>query len=179
MGKRKYSFPQKAALDTLETVWKDWRDSKQDLKKQIQIELEERMESKRRLVSKKANEALALGVTKSDIKVAIHNGNWDSLVALLAMTAEDFDLETQIHLRVNYRCELVPMTGYNAAVITDDSTGERWQIDVERNKERVNVQSYSVAENRWLDKLVRYPLDGEQIPAVEWLQTQPEWEELG
>lgn len=175
MPRKTYTIPQKAAKRAVEDAYNDYRNAKADLRREIEAALEEQLRAKLYLVSRKANEAIHLGVTKTDIKVAVRNGNWESLKNLLAMTIHEFDGSVVVSTKFAmdgdpFHPELWP--NVTACRVQDDA-GFTWEAIYGRGKSYVEWRDVNVIPIR--KERSNFPLDGKAPEWLQWLYEQDSW----
>lgn len=180
MPKRIYNAAQRAAQKLVEDTYRDLRDSRAALKREIEAEFESRLEAKRQLLSRRANEAIALGVTKTDIKAAIHNGNWNSLKDLLSLTAHEFDGTVDIPEPYEIVYVTTEGAGEFKSVVAHVEDGPRCYAAVQVVG-RSHVDTFDVDGND--DEVpssklrFKLPLDATAPEWLKWLYEQDEWKE--
>lgn len=82
-----YSSDQQAKLDALAAIHLQRVHQKSSRRLQIETQVREALDALQTRESLAANEALALGVSKTKIGRAMGTSNWDTLSAVLARTA--------------------------------------------------------------------------------------------
>jgi hypothetical protein len=90
MPRRKYTPSQAAALKHLESIHEAHKVAKATLRRRIEQEFADRLNDFELKKSRAMNEALDLGVAKSDMGRVLGTSHWATLNELISRTADDF-----------------------------------------------------------------------------------------
>lgn len=100
MADKIYDWDQLAALNVSKNSYRVYKFAKQDLRRDIEAELEKRLDALKLKASEDANKALELGVVKSDLMGYI-TSDWKSLKEFLAVANPEPLYPVYLHSKYN------------------------------------------------------------------------------